>query len=93
MRRPLPLTDADLRASWADLVAVRAEFPATFEAAMADQMAHGLIRIHALQQAQRRVQAALLQRSAPAPARRNPAFQHHHQVDHKRAAAGDRDDD
>jgi hypothetical protein len=91
VRPRLPLTDADLRASWAALASVRPGIPWTFEAAMADPHARSLIRIDAVQQAQRRVQSVLMQRPLPAPARRG-APAHHHQVDHKRAAAGDRDD-
>lgn len=91
LRPRLPLTDADLRASWAALAAVRPDFPRSFEAAMQQPVAHSLIRIDAVQQAQRRVQQALMQRPLPTPARRDPPTRHH-QVDHKRAAAGDRDD-
>lgn len=84
MRRHLPLTDAQKRAAWAALARQRADFPQTYDAAMAAPMPRALVRIEALQAAQRQA------RAAAAPAHRPLLGQRH--FDAKRAAAGERDD-
>jgi hypothetical protein len=85
VRRPEP-TEQELRAAWHVCRArARSPWPDTFEQAMADATLSRLVRITALHPQRGH-------RPAPAPAaitaRRRPAF-----FDHKRAAAGDRDDD
>lgn len=81
-------SDEQLRAAWASCR--RATWPETFEEAMANQMCAALVRLQAWRTARR--PAGYI---APAPAPRRirvtvlpPGF-----IDHKRAAAGDRDDD
>lgn len=84
MRRPEP-TEQELRAAWhACRARARSPWPDTFEEAMADATLSRLVRITAMHPQR-------AHHAVPTPAitaRRRPAF-----FDHKRAAAGDRDDD
>lgn len=91
-------TEAQLRAAWARIR--RATWPATFEASMQDAICAALVRMNALHPPApiRHVSsgpAAPLAAATPTqlPARRvAPAVPPPGYVDHKRAAAGDRDD-
>lgn len=97
MPRPLPLppvqvTDADLAAAYTRHA--RRSWPPTLQAALADPLYGGLVRMHAIT-ALRKQQALQSAGRPPAVmtstprAMRLPALQ----FDAKRLAAGDRDDD
>jgi hypothetical protein len=82
-------SDEQLRAAWA--ACRRPTWPASFEEAMTQPLCAAQVRLQAWHWARVPPQPAI---AAPAPVRRlratvlPPGF-----VDHKRAAAGDRDDD
>jgi hypothetical protein len=97
--RPEP-TDDELRAAWAR--SRRADWPATFEEVMADALLSRMVRINAMHPPR-------AQRKPPEPPRQQPllparggtkGFLTHPdrrvrpiEVDRKRAASGDRDED
>lgn len=80
-------SDEQLRAAWT--ACRRSTWPRTFEEAMADTICAALVRHHAWRAAHPK--PAIVRRPAPAARPRvmqtPPGW-----VDHKRAAAGDRDD-
>jgi hypothetical protein len=88
----IEIPESQLRAAWARLH--RDTWPATFEGAMADAVLSRLVRLHALHPA-----AATPPQAQPEPRHHTrPAIRPYTSpppgfVDHKRAAAGDRDDD
>lgn len=93
-------TEAQLRAAWARIR--RHTWPATFEDSMKDAICAALVRMNALHPPApaRHVSSVA---AAPAPAAAHPSAAPRRMpmpvapppgyVDHKRAAAGDRDDD
>lgn len=89
---PVQVTDADMAAAYTRHR--RRTWPATLDAALADPLYAGLVRLHAIehlrrqQRLQARQAARITQAAAMTGARRWPFA-----VDHKRAAANDRDDD
>jgi hypothetical protein len=86
-------TDEQLQAAWK--VCRLDSWPSTFEAAMADPICARLVRLHAWHIAHpRKAPAAAAPAACPAPTARPLLFLSHPPgyVDHKRAAAGDRDD-
>lgn len=96
------LTDEDLRKTWAELRRSQPAWPASFEDTMADPVRSRLVRIAAIRIAQgHRVQVTPTEptRRAPVinpgifrpPARTTP--QRPLDLDRKRAAAGERDED
>lgn len=94
MGTPTPLPDELLRDTFARMAARYTAWPRTYEEVMADPMRGRLVRLTAT----RRAMAARRPAAAPcaAPGRRaapNPLPTHAPApFDHKRAAAGDRDD-
>lgn len=101
MARTTP-TDDDLRTTWAELRRSQSSWPATFEDTMADPVWARLVRIAAIRAAQgHRVCAVAIE-----PTRRPPVVnpgifrpparttvQRPLDLDRKRAAAGERDED
>lgn len=91
---PREYSDQQLRAAWA--ACKRPTWPATFEEAMADATHARIVHLHAWLMARpskaKGAPAASIGTPPPAPRPRFAAPPPGY-VDHKRAAAGDRDDD
>lgn len=85
---PADYSDEQLRAAWA--ACRRPTWPASFEQAMADQTCAALVRLQAWLAT--RARSAVIVRYAPKRRSRITTLPDGF-VDHKRAAAGDRDDD
>lgn len=89
-------TDAQLRAAWAKVR--RANWPATFEAAMEDPVLSRIVRMTALHPAPRPVAAPAAPQPVATQTHRHAAPRYHAElqpgfVDFKRRASGERDDD
>lgn len=90
--RRAPLTTEQLRAAW--VVRRRADWPTTFDAAMADPLLQRLVRCMAMGMAQAATRRSATARPAPTRRPAPPQPQPQHQpLDRKRLAAGERDDD
>lgn len=93
MARTTP-TDEDLRTTWAELRRSQPAWPTTFEATMADPVRSRLVRIAAIRAAQGHRVCALPIEPTRRPPVVNPGISVRPlDLDRKRAAAGERDED